>query len=813
MPASGGDLMRITAICLLALVACAQQPVVSLPNISPGREGEIVALFSPYWGSEEIVAGWKISGIDVERTTIRVRVTGPGDAGAGMVLQALDTFAGGRMTPDAASDSFALRFESAGPESRAALVRLAQAVRDNDAGTFWNEAPRTEVRPKSLFLLTFTGTGAAFLGLGLGAWLALAIARRRLTRRHRAGLALGASAMSLTGLAHFIALPAGAVDLHAVSRHLPAAGELLLRLAGDGVLLLTAAIVLLLLLVRRQTAESSPRIRVALFGVFVVAFLLRLGISVEAPMTADPYSRVVPIVSRMWFGEVLLLWTRVTGGEIALVDLVFWVNLLMAALSPIVLFAHARFVLKDDRAALVAAALLAVLPHHLRFSRSDALHIQGLAVSSLTFALIYSALTDHSSRWRKVCLAALVPLCLSTYFVRPEHLVFVALDLGAILLARTQGVPLKRLVAALTIVAGTGLAAFVNVLHRPNGDLAAGLSLDTLRGALTILTRLELNALLNPAASPPGILLMAAIGTWWLWKNQRGRAVFLWVWLSSFFLVYAYAVHTKLEMQSRYQLNLITPLIFLAAAATPLLLRMPVWGRVVVAAYLISSPLLHRSFIENVDFTEMREFAFLREATRQIPDGCTVLEFNGVMNPAVPDAQHRTRVGRFSERIRGGRHVDAWQTIPIAHLRPEGDGQDEELTDEVRSLVQTPPDCLMYYEGMTCRTQRRAELFEAPACREMRENLDRLTVASTSFVARIYDDWMASRRQSIEGEGIVSVHRDPRFARTMGPWWGGVVDGDTLNLTLYRARQPSGDDGRRTDPLPLNSVPGATLVP
>src|SRR5262249_53150462 len=141
-------------------------------------------------------------------------------------------------------------------------------------------------------------------------------------------------------------------------------------------------------------------------------------------------------------------------------DVLFGTTYVLAVLTPLVMYAHGRYVLADHRSALAATALLVVLPQHLRFSLSDVDMMQSLATSSLTFVVLYAALLDPWRAWRRLAFLVLPLLCIATYSSRPENLLFVALNLGAIYVCgrAVGGITVGSVVAA-CIVAGTALFA------------------------------------------------------------------------------------------------------------------------------------------------------------------------------------------------------------------------------------------------------------------------------------------------------------------------------------------------------------------
>lgn len=551
------------------------------------------------------------------------------------------------------------------------------------------------------------------------------------------------------------------------------------RRALDGAVLSLALAAFLAAAVRRHTREGPRGIGLAVALVSALGLALRLALSREAPMNAWPYSRVVPLVGAIYDGPALAWLTRATGARVSLVDLVFGVDLALAALTPAALFAHGRAVLRDWRAALAASLLLATLPSHIRFSRSDVEFLQSLLVSSLTFAALYGALGDADRRWRLACTLALPALCLGTYLTRPENLVFFPLDLAALALAASgASVPRRRLAAVGALVAApAALAAWTHLLARYRAELAEGLSARTLRTAAETLVSTRYNTLINPSVTPPWVTALAALGLVALWRaGERRRALFLASWLAVFFVVHSYVRPHEVAMQARYHLHLVTPLLLLAgAAASWLAARAPraLWA---LAALALATPWLYRGFITDTAFYEMREFAFLRRAARAVPEGCAVLEFRGVPDPTRPEHHFDSRWQRMASRVALGSAGLAW-TVVTADAVPPGTstrGAAERLSPEALALREHPPACVMVYLGLSCVAQRPEGTREAPVCQSLRTFGPLTPVAEETITGRVYDSMNV---------GHPAAHR----ARV----WGTLhllPPGTPVHLGLYRLR-------------------------
>lgn len=545
----------------------------------------------------------------------------------------------------------------------------------------------------------------------------------------------------------------------------------------DGVLLYLAGLVFVLLVIRRQLRDGPAWVGPALAAIVLGGALLRLAMAPVAPLNAWSYTRIIPLAKYSYEGVVLPLLSRATGATFRLDAVNFSAGLAIASATPLVLFAHARYVLKDWRSALAAAAILALLPMHLRFSHSDVEILQALLTSSFTFVVLYCALTDPSPRWRAACFVALPLLCIATYDARPEAIIFFPLDLGGVVIAWSATPRARRALAAALITASAAFSIVTHLLVRYRHNLDDGLSLRTLRTALTTLFSLRFNMLLNPWSTPPGLVIAAAVGAALLWRRgERARAAFLLLWLLTFFVVHSYVAPAVPAMQARYHLNLITPFVLLAAAATPALLRAPPWARLGAALYLLASPLLHRGFVRDVDYFEMREFAFLESVRGRIPERCTVLEFLPALSTTDPSRTHVSRVGRVGSRLRDGVSMRSWHVVPLGALAPTRPGEEprEVLSPAAREVIAHPPSCLMVYLGLTCRSHRPLTSRVAPVCDEVRSALDLAPMAEVRFRSHTYDSVSVGRI-------VVGADGRTRTVRAL-------TDGSEVELGLYRRR-------------------------
>jgi len=480
---------------------------------------------------------------------------------------------------------------------------------------------------------------------------------------------------------------------------------------GDGVVVFVLALGLLAVLGARQARTIPRRILIALSGVVVLGAVLRLLVSPVTQFEAWSWTRISPLAQAVFDGPVLQAIARATGTAFALVDVVSGASFVVAIVTPLLLFVHARYVFRDDRVALAAALFVAILPIHLRFSRSDVAHLQAIASSSLTFVLLYGALLEDSARVRVMCFVALPFASYLTYRVRPENLVYLGLDLAGVAVVASRGVPRRRVAVGIALLLCAAAYAYETFLVTRYGrNLDDGLSIETLRRAVYVATDLGgRNTLLNHRFTPPLLVLLAGVGAWRLvHAGEWRRSLFLSTWLGAFFLVNAYVVAPTAEMQARYHLNLVTPFVFLAAASVPWVIersRPAAWGLGVV---LFASPWVHAPFVAGEGFAEQAEFNLLHGSRDRFDERCAYVEFL----PASSGPAERSRFERFRA------------TVPNRSTTVTSIDSPARLRDAA--------GCLYFLDGLTCATH-------PGACERFVSGRAATELASVTTRARFYD--------------------------------------------------------------------------
>ena len=192
-------------------------------------------------------------------------------------------------------------------------------------------------------------------------------------------------------------------------------------------------------------------------------------------------------------------------------------------------------------------------------------------------------------------------------------------------------------------------------------------------------------------------------------------------------------------MTTRYHLHLAVPFVILIGAAVPALMaRAGRWALPVVLVALASS-FLHLGFMRDVEFSQMQEYRFAQEAARKVPDGCWVME--PVERDGIP---FRSRLRRVSDEISGGvlrRRfslvlVDPEDPNRLWIHRSNGMKEVEDLSRD--RLMEEPPPCLYFYQGLRCFTASGADGGLPPGCIPPDLGVA-VPVASDAFPFRAYD--------------------------------------------------------------------------
>jgi hypothetical protein len=465
-----------------------------------------------------------------------------------------------------------------------------------------------------------------------------------------------------------------------------------------------------------------------LLGVVALGAVLRLTVTQETTLEPWSYTRFMIVARAIYEGPALAV---VHPGPVYLTDLVATTVLAFAMLAPVAVFVFARYVLASDRAALVCAGLVAVLPLHIRFSHGDVSSIPSLTISAAMFAMAQAAAREPDRRLF-VAMLVLLPLPLvASFLLRPPNILYAPLML-ALLFVHGIERPRRVLAIAAVVVVTTLGVGVPHLLDHFSPQLREGLSISTLGRALEVLFSPEYNTLINPRFTPPGLTLLAIFGVVDLARRRRWRLLAcLGGWLLASLAVHAYVVPKSPFMQARYHLHLVLPYVGLAACGIEALVDRHRALPFVVFGYLAASPAIHLGFIRDVDFDDQREWAFVHRLRATIPAGCTVVEYTGEGAGA--------RFARVGAHVIDGMPQRTWITAAI-----EPGMLDGALPDRA---------CVYWYEGLPCFGQRPPDTSIAPECAAIHEHAELDEVDRLELVSRPYDENLG--RALDDGERVV----------------------------------------------------------
>jgi hypothetical protein len=641
---------------------------VELPTIEAGRENEVLALFKPFGLGSEVLAGWKLENVSIQPQYIQCQLENKAEKRKVLLF----------ITHEESTKNRELKSKSFVFYGKPSL--LAENAK-SDAGT-----------QASLRLVEAIRTNDPG-----GFW--------------------------------HVRLPPPSSQFYADNSKTIGFFR---AWATDGILLFGLLLVILGTLVWRELKTAPSWVGYGLGGIVLVGLLLRLLIPIETALGVWPYSRLGEMPRLIFYGRTLAIWTQKSGHPISLTDVVFKTNWVFAVLGPLAMFTHTRPLLKDYRAALAACALMAILPSHLRFSRSDTLFLASIVFSSISFGLVHRAVVDPSKGWRIAALIALPVVCLATLITRPLNVLFLVLFLVQLFYVShdKSNQTWRWIVAIILVLVGMTFVStyFVN---KHEAMIKEGLSFQLVLNALYSFVVPRLNTLINPWVTPPGMTLLAGFGAWTLFRQEKRRHFwFLTGWLAVFFATHSVITPYALEMQTRYHLHLAVPFVTLAGIGLVALYEQrPKWSYA-MAAYLAASPLIHLGFERDVAFNDVHEFDFVRQTTALIDNKCTVMEFTG------QGTDSDARFARMALQVNNGHVERRFAVVPIGAK----EGQKDLLRPEVRQLIASKPACLYWYRGMLCYAKKKLTEDQAPACLRIEHDTSLEQVKRIDFKHRVYDE-------------------------------------------------------------------------
>ncbi|MEM9190233.1 MAG: hypothetical protein AAGF12_13695 [Myxococcota bacterium] len=623
-----------------------------VPVIEPGREAEVVDLFAPFELGGELGGGFRLMNLRIDRSTIEAEAVGPEDEAAVLVLEPRDL----GTAPNGQTPSFDYRFQAEGEGARAALERLAAAVRENDRGAFYKISARPDEEADYQYLEA--------------AWL------------------------------------------------------------FDGILLCLLAFVFLAVLTVRAMRPLMPLERWLLVAIVLFGGVLRAAVAPRTVLGAWSYSRTTDLQRSIWHSPTLAALNEWLGGEWAEFDVMFNTTLVFAVLTPVAIFVHTRALFRDHRAALIAALIIAILPHHIRFSQSEVAFVPSLVLSSLSFALVHTGLKERGLV-RVAALLAVPVALVATFSARPLNILFGALFVAVVWLFPGSSSRRARLGIS-GLIGGVTLLFFVFDHYGDyGGQVSDGLRPGLLVSAVEAFFSVGGNTAIHPWITPPGLLLAALAGVVVALRGRERRlGLFLIGWWLLFFITHAYVLPDSPAMQARYHLHLVVPLVMLAAIGIrELIVRRPKWS-LLLAVYLGLSPLVHLDFITESALNEVQEHRFLSAELPKIPEDCEVLEFAGTQDI---DA----RFHRLGTRLDGGAVTRRFSVQPI-----DPDDESDRIRPRASALLREPSGCLVFYQGLPCFGRNPAGGIH-PACETVLSSAPLDLLAERRFESRFYDKNMA----------------------------------------------------------------------
>ena len=503
------------------------------------------------------------------------------------------------------------------------------------------------------------------------------------------------------------------------------------RWALDGLVLSALALLALLVSLGRQLRATPPRYGWGLVVVFAVGAVLRIAVPLDTSLEPWPYVRTPVLAGAVFHGPVLAELSAELGRRIPLLDVIRATVLVASLLVPLTAFGAARAFRLGGRVALCAAGVAAVLPLLLRFALSDVEIAISVFLAGLAFQVLGTALHDRSRAWRAVALALLPLATAGALATRPEDICHAPLlALTALALPASRVRFWVRALAGGFVLAVAGAMLVLDVLPLHGGTLGGGGVGGHLADVVRAIVSPRYDTLLMPWQTPPGVLVLAAVGLVLLVTRRRiGAAVILVAWVVGFLAAHALVMTEVTVAMARYHLHLALPLCLLAGTGLALVLRrLPLvgWGFV---AYLAAAPLVHYGFVRET-FDEQLEFDFVASVVRAVPPGRTVLEYTGP-----PGLEFGSRFRRFGLALEDGRLAERWDVRPVTAA---AEGRDE-LTPETRRLLADPPPDTFLFLGLTCRlgVDPQGDAWIAPACAEL------LRTACVTPVARVTFDVVA----------------------------------------------------------------------
>ncbi len=480
----------------------------------------------------------------------------------------------------------------------------------------------------------------------------------------------------------------------------------------------------------RQLKKTTWRVTFTLLGITVLGAVVRLWLSQPTVHGAWPYSRTQAFATGMWNDPLMLK----IAGESAVwlyMDFQMACGFIFAVVTPLAVYCHGSQLLQSFRAGLFAALIIALLPMHIRFSLSEVAFIPSIVLSSLSFALLHSALKEEVLAWRWLTALALVPVSYIAFTARPLNIIFAVLLVYTTFVLVPRTVPMRRKIMVSTSLAISGtLSTVLYLLEGFKEQVRGGADPVLVIGnTFRVLFSFEHNTLIRPDVTPIFVTALAVFGVWAGWQGNRRRAViFLVGWWGMFLSTHSIIMPEVIEMTARYHLHIIVPAVLLAGlGADELSERCPQLRRPLIGLIALS-PLICLPFIRTVAYSEMAEYTYVRELVDEIPPGCTVIEYVDT------DGYPELRFSRVGSEYRGGEIRPRFNVVTAA-TAPMG----AEMSSEVVELLRHPSECVYFFRGVSCFVGKEEHLPIAPVCEDIVQFTDWELVSERRVINRSYN--------------------------------------------------------------------------
>ena len=378
---------------------------------------------------------------------------------------------------------------------------------------------------------------------------------------------------------------------------------------------------------RKLVAEEPRAIRWSLLLVLVAGVVVRVGWSLWSVnhenaigwVIFEDAARLDHFPSYGLGGHVLYnAWLKLFGTR---PDVIFAGNFVLASLTPLLLFMLVRRLFGCSRGALLAAALIALNPVHVRLSASESLHIPAMFFALLTLVALHVALQSRDA-WLPVLLAA-VSFALAVQ-TRPLGVLLILPVVASLLLRpRAEGIRWRWLAlgAAMAFV----LCAVHGMWLWERVQDSSGMSFFRVapRDILPRLIQPAKHAFVDPAVTPLALQVLVVLGlVGMLVRRWRSAIVVLAILLPA---VYLNTTHGQNPVEHlRFHLGVLPWFALSAGGATLLLEKVSGRGKDAVFALVVlvvaASLPLHRSVL-SPRYDAHRELSFWQTQLSEFPPG------------------------------------------------------------------------------------------------------------------------------------------------------------------------------------------------